>query len=321
MDPSAICYCGAARGEARREVRSAVRLPIAALLVGLGWGTLAAAQPAPAPAPASDLYVHTIAPRDTLIALSRTLLAEPRRWTLLQRLNRVRNPRRLKPGRTLRIPIDLLRTIPASAEVLWVRGAPRVQLVDGTNAVALIGAMIGEGARLTTQGGGAAVVDAEPKRRAADRGGDDRRADLVALAGGASRRHGVLDSPTPQIDSGAGHVGGGNAAQHVEPHVGAFADRDRRAGREAQPGGLAGLRRQAGALADHRPDQGHGVGAVDEPDPRTAPHPEHLGPGRYGAQQVDRDAQRLAGLEPARIPDAVEALQQGPAARLGLERA
>jgi hypothetical protein len=139
-----------------------VRLPIAALLVGLGLAarseTPAAAQPPagrPAP-PARDLYVHTIAPRDTLIALSRTLLAEPRRWPLLQRLNHVRNPRRLKPGRTLDIPIDLMRTIPASAEVLWVRGGPRVLLVDGTNVAALVGGTIGEGARLTTQAGEAA---------------------------------------------------------------------------------------------------------------------------------------------------------------------
>jgi hypothetical protein len=131
-----------------------VRLPIAALLVGLGCGTQAAAQPAAVhPVPPSDLYVHTIAPRDTLIALSRTLLAEPRRWPLLQRLNHVRDPRRLHPGRTLGIPIELLRTIPASAEVLWVRGGPRVLLGDGTNAAALVGAMIREGARLTTQAG------------------------------------------------------------------------------------------------------------------------------------------------------------------------
>ncbi len=134
-----------------------MRLPIAALLVVLGWGTQAAAQPGSAPAPpAGDLYVHTIAPHDTLIALSRLLLAEPRRWPLLQRFNRVRNPRHLMPGRTLRIPIDLLRTIPASAEVLWVRGVPRVRLVDGTDAVAVIGGIIGEGARLTTQAGEAA---------------------------------------------------------------------------------------------------------------------------------------------------------------------
>jgi hypothetical protein len=155
--PSAIV--GAARGEARGEVPSVVRLPIAALLVGIGCATQAAAQqpavpvrPTPAPAP-PDLYLHTIAPRDTLIAVSRVLLADPRRWPVLQRLNRVRNPRRLRPGATLGIPIDLLRTVPASAEVLWVRGAPRVRIGDGTNVLALLGATLGEGARLTTQAG------------------------------------------------------------------------------------------------------------------------------------------------------------------------
>jgi hypothetical protein len=42
----AFCYCGAARGEARGEVPSAVRLPIAALLVGFGWTQAAAQQTA-----------------------------------------------------------------------------------------------------------------------------------------------------------------------------------------------------------------------------------------------------------------------------------
>jgi len=138
-----------------------VRLPIAAFLVGLGWGAQAAAQtaarpalpPAPPAPPASDLYVYTIAPRDTLIALGRVLLASPARWREVQRLNHVRNPRRLRPGRPLAIPLALLRTIPATAQVLWLRGTPRVRLVDGTNAVALIGSTIGEGARLTTQAG------------------------------------------------------------------------------------------------------------------------------------------------------------------------
>jgi hypothetical protein len=41
--PSAFCYCCAARGEARREVPSAVRLPIAALLVGMWCGPQTAA--------------------------------------------------------------------------------------------------------------------------------------------------------------------------------------------------------------------------------------------------------------------------------------
>jgi nucleoid-associated protein YgaU len=83
-----------------------VRLPIAALLVGFGFGVPAGARqravpPRPADAAAfatGHRYVHTIAPRDTLIAVSRSLLADPRRWPVLQRLNHVRDPRRLRPG-------------------------------------------------------------------------------------------------------------------------------------------------------------------------------------------------------------------------------
>jgi hypothetical protein len=133
-----------------------VRLPIAALLVGFGWTQAAAQQAAAArrgTPTSTDVYVHTIVRRDTLIGVSRTLLADPRRWPVLQRLNRVANPRRLRPGRPLAIPIDLLRTVPASADVLWVRGAPRVLRTDGTNIVALVGATVGEGSRLTTHAG------------------------------------------------------------------------------------------------------------------------------------------------------------------------
>ena len=104
------------------------------------------------PAP-PDVYVHTIAPRDTLIAVSRTLLADPRGWPLLQRLNRVRNPRRLRPGRTLDIPIDLLRTVPASAEVLWVRGGPRVRSPTAPTSSRCRRRRSAEGARVTTQAG------------------------------------------------------------------------------------------------------------------------------------------------------------------------
>jgi hypothetical protein len=66
-----------------------VRLPIAALLVGFGWTQAAAQQSVAAgrrgPTP-PDVYVHTIAPNDTLIGVSRALLADRRRWPVLQRL-------------------------------------------------------------------------------------------------------------------------------------------------------------------------------------------------------------------------------------------
>ena len=115
-----------------------------------------AAVPArPTPAPSPELYVHTVVPRDTLIALGRTLLTDPRRWRAIQKLNHVRNPRRLRPGATLGIPIELLKSLPGSAQVLWVRGSARVARLDGTTIVALVGGSLGEGDRVTTGAGDA----------------------------------------------------------------------------------------------------------------------------------------------------------------------
>jgi hypothetical protein len=222
MDLSAFCYSGAARGEARWG-GPVVRLgSIAALLVGFGWATQAAAQqralPArPSPAP-PDVYVHTIAPRDTLIGICRSLLAQPRRWPVVRRLNRVRNPRRLRPGRTLDIPIDLLRSVPATAEVLWVRGAPRRVLADGTDAVTVVGVTLAEGTRVTTRPGegvglrlstGATLTVGEgadvsfgelraiPAAGAARTGIDLRRGRIqnAVPSGGASRQHYQIRTP------------------------------------------------------------------------------------------------------------------------------
>jgi hypothetical protein len=68
-----------------------VRLPIAALLVGIGWGTQAAAPQRAVPtgpvSPPPPVHVHTIVPRDTLIAVSRRPRADPGGWPLLRRLN------------------------------------------------------------------------------------------------------------------------------------------------------------------------------------------------------------------------------------------
>lgn len=132
-----------------------MRLPVA-LLVVLGWGAAPAALQITVPsqpAAASDVYLHTIVPGDTLIGLSRSLLADPHQWRELQRLNRIRNPRRLRPGTTLQIPVAWLRSVPAEAEVLWVRGAARVHRADGTGIVALVGARLGGGDRVTTAAG------------------------------------------------------------------------------------------------------------------------------------------------------------------------
>lgn len=64
----------------------------------------------------------TIKAGDTLIGLADRYLAKPAEWPKVQRLNKVPDPRRLVPGSTLRIPVELLREESVQAEVVSVAG-------------------------------------------------------------------------------------------------------------------------------------------------------------------------------------------------------
>ena len=101
--PSAIVVPRAARRAGRSRPSCGCRSLRSSSVSGGGRRRRRSNRPCRPPAPVSppDVYVHLIAPRDTLIAVSRALLADPRRWPILQRLNRVRNPRRLRPDRVL----------------------------------------------------------------------------------------------------------------------------------------------------------------------------------------------------------------------------
>lgn len=114
------------------------------------------------PAQAADevtAHVHLTQRGDTLIGLGQRLLAEPARWPELQRLNAIRNPRRMPIGMPIRVPLAWMRverppamvlaasggafgqaeplapgqTLPEGALIeAGARGQATVQLVDGT---------------------------------------------------------------------------------------------------------------------------------------------------------------------------------------------
>jgi hypothetical protein len=71
--------------------------------------------------------LHRVVPGDTLIALARAHLDPAHGWRALQRLNGVADPRRLQPGRQLRLPLAWLKSEPALAEALHVRGEVTVE--------------------------------------------------------------------------------------------------------------------------------------------------------------------------------------------------
>lgn len=91
----------------------------------------AAARSAPAVAPVETLD-YMVRPGDTLIDLAEAYLNRPSDYRRVQRDNRVANPRRLPVGRTLAIPVSLLRADPDQARISSFRGA--VALSQGGRA-------------------------------------------------------------------------------------------------------------------------------------------------------------------------------------------
>lgn len=72
---------------------------------------------------ASDAeWLYKIKPGDTLINVASAYLKNPNDWPRLQTLNQVHNPKRLKPGSLLRLPVGLLKREAALAEVVYVQG-------------------------------------------------------------------------------------------------------------------------------------------------------------------------------------------------------
>lgn len=90
----------------------------------------------PAIAGAQD-WNYRVRPGDTLWDLGGLYLKPSVRWQQLQQHNRIDNPYQLPPGQLLRFPISWLRTEPAPARVLSVRGKVELSGADGTATRAL----------------------------------------------------------------------------------------------------------------------------------------------------------------------------------------
>ncbi|RQR34342.1 LysM peptidoglycan-binding domain-containing protein [Burkholderia sp. Bp9143] len=102
---------------------------------------------APVGGPLFEYSVHTA---DTLYDLAAQYLAAPTNWGLLQQINHVREPRRLRPGTTLRIPVALLKSPPPTARVISVTGSAEAFGNVGSLAALRPGTTLVEGAHIRT---------------------------------------------------------------------------------------------------------------------------------------------------------------------------
>lgn len=113
-------------------------------------GLLLACGCAHAQADAADAdWRYRIQPGDTLISLTESWLAPSKTWHDLQKLNRVPDPLRLKPGATLRMPLAWLRREAGVAETLFARGEV-VRERGGVREALAAGATLRSGDRIRT---------------------------------------------------------------------------------------------------------------------------------------------------------------------------
>ncbi len=82
-----------------------------------------AASPSWAHAPAG-FTSHRVAEGDTLPSIAATYLRSPKQWPLLQKLNRIQDPKNLTVGTILQIPARLMKPDAITARVEFVRGSP-----------------------------------------------------------------------------------------------------------------------------------------------------------------------------------------------------
>lgn len=109
-----------------------------------GAAVLVAMLLAAGPVDGADFSYRTVA-GDTLIGIAARLMEDPRDWTLLQKRNRIANPRAIPVGTEILIPPDRMRSRPRPIVVEGVRGEASV----GGTALAP-GSRLEEGARVAT---------------------------------------------------------------------------------------------------------------------------------------------------------------------------
>lgn len=121
------------------------------LAVALASMVLLAGAPALSqdPAAGSTTIAYVVKPGDTLFDLAERYLVRPGDYRTVARLNRVTDPRRLGVGRSLDIPLPLLRTGPAEARIANFRGAVMVE-AGGAPQPAQAGRVLREGDIVST---------------------------------------------------------------------------------------------------------------------------------------------------------------------------
>lgn len=139
---------------------------------------------------AAPTWSYRVVKGDSLYSVARTYLAPGVGWQKLQRLNRVANPRRLAPGRELRLPVAWLRAEASVATVAFIRGQAHRERGTAEPAMLSTGDTLQPGDLLVTDAEASVTLQLADASRVLVAGGSRVRMESLLAFG----RSGVISS-------------------------------------------------------------------------------------------------------------------------------
>ncbi len=93
---------------------------------------------------------YSVRPGDNLIHFGQRYLINPDDWRVLQRLNKIRDPKHMPIGQVVRVPLDLVKQLPAPAEVALATGQAGILKSDKSVQAVIVGQQLTAGTELIT---------------------------------------------------------------------------------------------------------------------------------------------------------------------------
>jgi hypothetical protein len=93
---------------------------------------------------------YSVRPGDNLIHFGRRYLINPDDWRVLQKLNKIKNPHHMQLGQILRVPLALVKQVPAPAEVVLATGQAGILKTDKSLEAVVVGQQLTAGTQLIT---------------------------------------------------------------------------------------------------------------------------------------------------------------------------
>src|SRR5215471_3033994 len=176
------------------------------------------------PIAAAADFVYRVERGDTLTGIGKRNLVDPSLWRKVARYNRLRNPNLIRPGQELRIPLDWLKRVATSAEIVDVSGHVAVR-AKGAPVPAQPGTRLEPGAEVTTGADSFVTLRLADGSNVSIKSGTQMRVDTLSRIPASDQHQSILRLISGRLEVIAAKLRGPATRFTIETPVGATAVR------------------------------------------------------------------------------------------------